>query len=483
MYRRIFVESGKMTACQTAKAVNRGEISAYRLIETTLARCNALNSRMNIFINIAGPEALEQAEAVDVKVKSGQKLPLAGVPVALKDDLCYSLLPTGFGSPAFKKFKPTFSAAAVDKLVDAGAIVIGKTNLDDMSMGSTTISSPAGPTLNPWAVDRVAGSAGAAAVAAGLCPVALESDSGGALRQGASHCGVIGLRPSTGRVSRYGLNTYCSSFGQVGITASSSNDILAVLEVISGFDARDAATALCNERSVERISLLKPEATIIGYPDALIKTLDSGQRNVFEQARKDITAKGFKSVDLTLDCIAGALRAYYVIAVAESSSNLSRYDGIRFGEAAYAVNLDQLYYKSRRLTMGPEARRRSIFGTFLLSKGNFELYYRQALKAWRLVQQEFKTLFDQCDLLMLPTVKALPHPAAKQVDFCCLYEEDIFCAPVSLAGLPSICLPAGKIDRLPLGLQLVGRPFREEMLIETASLIIPEIELPPDGTF
>lgn len=213
------MEFEKLTACRTAEAVNRREISAYRLIEKTLARCNDLNSKLNIFVSIAETEALEQAEAVDKKVLNGQKLPLAGVPVAVKDDFCYSALPTTFGSPAFEKFSPPFNAAAVEKLLDAGAIVIGKTNLDGMSMGSTTASSPIGPARNPWAVDRVAGSAGAAAVAAGMGLISLESDSGGALRQGASHCGVIGLRPTAGRISRYGLNTFSSSFGQAGIIA------------------------------------------------------------------------------------------------------------------------------------------------------------------------------------------------------------------------------------------------------------------------
>lgn len=474
------MELEKLTACQTAEAVNRREISAYQLIEKTLARCNDLNSKLNIFVSIAEREALEQAEAVDKKVLNGQKLPLAGVPVAVKDDFCYTALPTTFGSPAFEKFRPPFNAAAVEKFLDAGAIVIGKTNLDGMSMGSTTASSPIGPTRNPWAVDRVAGSAGAAAVVAGMGLISLESDSGGALRQGASHCGAIGLRPTTGRISRYGLNTFSSSFGQAGITASSTGDILAALEVISGFDNRDSSTALCNQIPVEGESIPQAGARIIGYPEALIKDLDSGQREVLEQAREDIKAKGFQLVDLSLDFLSEALRAYYVIACAESSSNLSRYDGIRFGQAASAGNLEELYYKSRSLAFGQEAKRRSIFGTFLLSKGNFDLYYCQALKVWQLVRQKFTAAFDQCDMLFLPVVRTLPHPVEEQVDFCQLYDEDLYCAPVSLAGLPSLCFPVGKVNRLPLGLQLVGRPFSEKMLIETASKIIPNVALPPD---
>ncbi len=477
------MELGKLTASRTAEAVNRGEFSAYRLIEETLARCNELNSKLNIFVSVAGPGALEQAQAVDEKVKGGLKLPLAGVPVSVKDDLCYSALQTTFGSPAFNKYRSPFSAAAVEKMIDAGAIVIGKTNLDDMSMGSTTASSPAGPTLNPWDPERVAGSAGAAAVASGLCMIAMESDSGGALRQGASHCGVIGLRPTRGRVSRYGLNMFSSSFGQIGITAASAGDISAPLDVISGFDTRDALTALYKGKPIEKGRISEPGAMSIGCPGAVIEMLKDGHRETFEQARQKVCAKGFQLRDLKLDLLTEALRSYYVIAMAESSSNLSRYDGIRFGDSADVDNLEDLYYKSRRFTFGPEACRRSIFGTFLLSDSNYDLYYRQALKTRQLVGQELTAALEQCDLLLLPVVKASPHRITQQVDFCQLYGEDIFCIPASMAGLPSICLPAGQVDQLPLGMQLIGPSFSEEMLIETATRIVPEIEFPPAGSY
>lgn len=474
------MEFRKMTACRAAEAVNNGETTACQLIGEILERCNALNGKLNTFIKIAGPEALEQAAAVDKQVKSGQKLPLAGVPVAVKDDLCCRNLPTSFGSPAFKNFISPYGAAAVEKLTDAGAVVIGKTNLDDMSIGSTTTSSPAGPALNPWAPDRVAGSAGAAAVAAGQCLISLESDSGGALRQGASHCGVIGLRPTMGRVSRHGLHTFASSFGQIGITASATDDILAALEVISGFDARDASTALYREMPAKKNTAVEPETIKIGYPTAVIALLDPDHRNLMERAREDIEARGFQLTDFKLDLLAEALRSYYIIAFAETSSNLSRFDGIRFGMADYAENLDELYNKSRRLTFGQEARRRSIFGTFILSQGNYDRYYRQALKIWTLVRREFTAVLDQCDLLLMPAVRTLPQFVTEQIDFCRLYEDDLFCAPVSLAGLPSLCLPVGEVDQLPVGLQLVGRPFSEEMLIGAASRIIPEIKFPPN---
>ncbi len=471
----------KRNACQIAEAVNRGELSARRLIEETLERCTALNSKLNTFISIAGSEALEQAAAVDEKIKSGRKLPLAGVPLAVKDDFCCSSLPTSFGSPSFEKYYSPYNASAVDKLLDAGAVVIGKTNLDDMSMGSTTATSHLGPARNPWLTDLLAGSAGSAALAAGQCLLALESDSGGALRHGASHCGVFGLRPTTGRVSRFGLNLFSSSFGQVGIAAVSGEDLRTALSLITGYDERDASTAVYRDYSSSPSAPTKEESPTVGYPASAIGLLDTGRREIFEQIRGKFTGEGFKVEELELSLLSEALRAYYVIAYAESSSNLSRFDGIRFGEAAHADNLDDLYFKSRGGTFGREARRRSVFGTYLLSKSGFETYYRQALKVWNLVRQEFAAVFEKCDYLFLPAVHEQPGPADEDGDFLSLYEKDIFTAPVSMAGLPVLCLPAGQVDDLPVGFQLIGRPFSEERLIKDGSKIVPEIQDPPDG--
>ena len=473
----------KLTACQVAEVVTSGEITAYQLIEETLERCKVVNDKLNTFMHIADNEALEQAAVVDKMVKTGLKLPLAGVPVAVKDDLCSSALPTTFGSPAFKNFRSPYSAAVVDKLLDAGAVVLGKTNLDDLSMGSTAATSYIGPALNPWIADRVAGSAGAAAVAAGQCLIAIGSDSSGALRQGASHCGVFGLRPTMGRVSRYGLSMASSSFGQVGVTAASTEDILIALEVISGSDIRDASTTVYRENSAEGSHKQVPTEIKIGYSSSYLDLLDLDHQIIQDQAMKKVKSDGYQLVDLRLDLLAEGLRAYYVIAMAEASSNHSRYDGIRFGVAADVENLDQLYSKSRSLTFGREARRRSIFGTFILNHGSYDRYYRQALKVWNLVRRGFETALDQCDLLLLPVVRNLPHAAAEQVEFLRLYEEDIFCAPVSMTGLPALTLPAGELNQIPVGMQLVGRPFSEKLLLSTAYRLTPEIRLPPNGIY
>lgn len=469
------------TARRTAEAVCREEITARRLIEKALGRCENLNGRLNLFVNISGNDALEQADAVDCKVKEGHRPPLAGVPLAVKDDLCYSGLPTTFGSPAFKSFISPYSAAAVEKLIEAGAVVIGKTNLDDLSMGSTTAASPFAPALNPWNTAYLAGSAGSAAVASGQCLLALESDTGGALLQGASHCGVIGLRPTMGRISRYGLNAFSSSFGQVGISAGSIEDMKLALELLSGYDQRDAVTAVCRGRSFSPEAIPVPAGIKVGWPVFALEFLESKHRSLFDRVKENLNEKGFELIDLDLSLFAEALRAYYVIAYAEASSNHSRFDGIRFGEAAYAENLDELYYKSRAVTFGREARRRSVIGTFILSNGNFDRYYRQALTVWNLVRQEFATALERCDIILLPVAKGLPRKKNEEINFLKQYEDDIFCAPVSLAGLPSICLPAGQIEGLPVGLQLVGAPFSEELLLAAGSKLAPEIKFSPDG--
>ncbi len=475
------MELRKVSIRQAAEAVNSGEVSAHQLIEETLNNCSVLNEGLNIFTHIAGIDALEQAKAIDRKIEKGEKLPLAGLPVAVKDDICYGVLPTSFGSTAFKEFISPYTATAVEKLMDAGAIVIGKTNLDDMSLGSSTASSPFGPTVNPWNTEYTASSAGAAAVATGVCMLVLESDCGGALRQGASHCGVFGLRPTRGRVSRYGLNTYSSSFGQVGITAISGENIIGALEIISGFDGKDASTAVCKDRPTGKNNVPDFEDLRIGCPAAAFDHLEPELREEYEKARQVYADQGLQFIDLDLSLLSEALQAYYVIVLAESSSNHSRFDGIRFGAAEEAGNLEELYCKSRGAILGREGRRRSIFGTLLLRKGNYDLYYRQALRIWNLVRREFTNALTYCDLLMLPAVKTLPRLSAAEPDFLDSWSDDLFCAPVSLSGLPALSLPAGQLQGIPVGLQLVGRPFSEEILVTVADRVVREVKFFPYG--
>jgi len=464
------LELRKTSVRKLVDSVCSGEKTAHQLIELILKNCSVLNEGLNLFTQIAGVDAIEQAKAVDYLIETGDKPTLAGIPVALKDDICYGVLPTSFGSESFKEFMAPHTATTVEKLMDTGAVVVGKTNLDDMSLGSATRTSPFGTSVSPWDTERVAGSAGAAAVASGVCMVALESDSGGALRQGASHCGVVGLRPTFGRVSRHGLNMFSPSFGQLGITAFTSENVKTVLEIIEGVDRRDSATFVNREKPFDD-GKLDFEKLTIGYPVPVFDHLEPALREMFERLREEYRAQGFQVRDIDLGLLREALQAYYVISSAEASSNHARFDGIRFGKAAEADNLEDFYRKSRTNALGREARKRSIFGAYILSEGNYDRYYRQALKVWQMVRKEFNAALSECDMLLMPAVKKLPRLLNEEIDYLEEWEEDLFCAPVSMAGLPSLCLPAGQVEELPVGMQLVGPPFSEEALLTIGSRV------------
>ncbi len=473
------MDHGVNSACDLVRAVHGGKISARRHIVETLKNCEEFNERAKLFTGVAVAEALDQASVVDEMLKKGKKPPLAGVPLAVKDDICWQGLPTGLGSRAMADFIPPYSATALERLVDAGAVVVGKTSLGDMGIEAAINLS------NDHGV-AVATSAGAATVAAGLCSLALESDSAGALRQGAATLGLFGLRPTAGLVSRFGLCSGVSSFSQIGITAVSTEDLQIALKVIAGFDPRDAATAahadrkLSNNRRQSAVSE-DPRETVIGYPLNVAPLLEKDMSEFFSRSRHTLIEKGFTVVDLDLPLLSEALRAYFVIALAETSSNFSRYDGIRFGTAADAQNLEDLYRKTRSLTFGAEARRRSIFGTYLLGKGNFDRYYRQALKVWSMVREEYDALFGRCRFLLLPALKRQFAPDCDEGDFLQAYENDLFCASVSLSARPALVFPAGKLNGLPIGLQLVGNACDEESLLRTGAKIATNVEYSPDG--
>jgi aspartyl-tRNA(Asn)/glutamyl-tRNA(Gln) amidotransferase subunit A len=477
------VDLAAMNLCQTVEAVNKQEISAGLVIEAALKNCRSLNEHLRTLVQVGDNEAIKAAAVVDQKISEGFHLPLAGVPVVVGDDICYQSLPTGFGSKAFKEFYTPYSASAIDKLLAAGAVVVGKSNVGDMGLESALPTSAAGPALNPWDRERVAGSAAAASLAARMCLLALESDSGGSLRQGASSCGVMGLRPTVGRISRHGLHLACSSFGTAGLAALSADDLLAALRVLSGLDPADVATASCDKHlSSERPQFTNEEITI-GWPGELkgALALDEEHGIIIEEARKKIESIGFRCEEYNFPLWEEALRAYHVIAMAETSSNFSRFDGIRFGESVSTDSLEQYYKQNRALAFGQEARRRSIFGSFLLSKDNYSLYYRQALKIWTLLQDEAHRAFNRFQCLLLPAVKALPLQvkAEGQVDFINRYEEDIFTAPISMTGFPALTIPFGTITSVPVGLQLVGPPFKEELLLHIGAQLGEKVALPP----
>jgi aspartyl-tRNA(Asn)/glutamyl-tRNA(Gln) amidotransferase subunit A len=470
------VDSNTISAGRLADKVNKGELKALELIEKVLQDAQEQNEKLNIFCSIAGEVTLAQAAAVDQKIKTGVCLPLAGVPLTIKDDFMYKALPTTLGSPQFKSFYPPYNAAAVEKLIAAGAVVVGKTNTDNMGIGSTTLDSPQGPTLNPHDPGKVAGSAGAAALATGICSLALESDSGGALRQGAAYCGVFGLLPSVGMVSRHGLALHSGSFCRAGISALHPEDLPVALRVISGFDPRDAVTAVNRETNGKREKTDDLSTLKIGYSEMFPgSAADPRSRNFFE-ARDLIASSGASLAEVRLKHLPEALRAYQVIAAAEASSTLLRYDGIRYGQAIEADDLETLYCKTRRATFKGEALNRSIFGTYFLSKGGYDRYYRQALKVWSLIRQELETLFEQCDLLLTPVVQTGAPSAVEVPTFAELYENDLYTVPASMAGNPAVCLPADVIDGMPVGVQLIGKQFEDAFLLSAALKIASIID-------
>lgn len=476
------MELDKMTAAAAARAVNSREISARELTAACLTRCAALNSTLHALVHIFEQEALRQAEAVDRLVGRGETaLPLAGVPVVLKDDLCYSAGPTTWGAASLKNLRPPYTAGAAQKLIDAGAIIVGKANLDQFGLGSSATNSSAGPAANPRDPARPAGDGAAAAVAAGQCLLGLSSDSGGSLRLGASHCGLFGLRPTTGLVSRHGLYTHAPSFACVTLAARDAADIDLALQVISGYDSRDAATAAVKDGGPQSESEILPRDLKIGYPKEVFALLPQHTRSALEPARERYRAAGAEFVEINLPLFQEALQAYYVIAYAEASSNLSRFDGIRFGPTAEGANLEEYYFKTRGAVFDAEAKRRVIIGTHLLSKDNFEPYYRQAQKVWKLVRRSFAAALEKSDLIMLPAVLAPAEAGEESQDFLKAYRRDCFCAPVSLSGLPALCAPASEVDTLPVGLQLVGRPFAETTLTGLAGRAALPFKYPPAG--
>jgi len=462
------MELGYITAAAAAEAVRKREITARELVESFLGRCTALNGRINSFIHIFEQEAMDQAEVVDERIKGGEALPLAGVPVALKDDLCYSAGPTSWGAAALKDFHPPYTAAAVEKLIAAGAVIVGKANLDPFSLGFSTAASLAGPTVNPRNPDLPAGDGAAAAVAAGQCLLALSSDSGGALRIGADRCGIFGLRPTTGLVSRHGLCTAAPSFARVGIAAREAADIELALQAIAGYDPRDAATAAVKEGIPAAQKRSATKELKIGFPEAVFDLLPEVDRASLEKSRAKLEASGAAVMAVELPLFQEALHAYCVIAAAEASSNLGRFDGIRFGIPEAEANMEDWYHKTRGRIFDLEAKRRSIFGTHLLSGENFDAYYRQAQKVWKLVRRSFAAALEHCDLLVLPVAVSPGNGCEAGGDFLASYQEKLFCAPVSLSGLPALCVPAGDGAATAAGLQLVGKPFGEAALIALA---------------
>jgi aspartyl-tRNA(Asn)/glutamyl-tRNA(Gln) amidotransferase subunit A len=406
----------------------------------------------------------------------GRSLPLGGIPVAIKDNMCVEGTPTTCGSRILGKYQPPYTATAVARLRDAGAIVIGKTNLDEFAMGSSTENSAFGPTRNPWDLSRApGGSSGgsAAAVSAGMAAASLGSDTGGSIRQPAALCGVVGMKPTYGRVSRYGLVAFASSLDQIGPFARTVEDAALVLNVLCGKDERDATSASTPvpDFTAELGKSLK--GVRIGVPwEFLGSHVDTSVRTAFDRTIDAAKKEGATVVEVALPNADFGLAAYYIVANAEASANLARFDGIRYGHRTpKAQALVETYSKTREEGFGREVKRRVLLGTYVLSAGYYDAYYRRAQQVRSLIISDFATAFERCDVVAMPTS---PTPAFKLGDKTddpiLMYLNDVFTIPVNLAGLPGISVPCGlSPEALPIGLQLIGRAFDETTLLRAAA--------------
>jgi aspartyl-tRNA(Asn)/glutamyl-tRNA(Gln) amidotransferase subunit A len=463
----------------TAAAVRAGEQRAVDTVGAALdviAAAEAGPDRLNAFLSFDRDRALSQARAIDV-LRPAERGPLAGVPVAVKDNICTVDFPTTCGSRMLVGYRSPYDATVIRKLRAAGAVIVGKTNLDEFAMGSSTENSAFGPTLNPHDRERVpGGSSGgsAAAVAAGLVPAALGSETSGSIRQPAAFCGVVGLRPTYGRVSRYGVVAFSSSLDQVGPITANVADAGLMLRVLSGRDARDA-TSVHRPASDLDEQPCSAAGLVIGVPaEYFPPELDPGVAALCRRALANLRERGAELREVSLPHTAHAIATYYVLAPAEASSNLARFDGVRFGARSVgALSLRELYEESRAHGFGPEVKRRILLGSYILSSGYYQRHYARAQQVRGLIARDFHRVFASgVDVLFSPTA---PTPAfrfgEKTADPYEMYLSDIFVTPSTLAALPSISLPIGRLGCLPVGGQFIANQWREGTLLRAAAVL------------
>jgi aspartyl-tRNA(Asn)/glutamyl-tRNA(Gln) amidotransferase subunit A len=467
-----------LTLTDLATRISRGDLSARDATIAALERAQALNASLNAFRVIDTDGALTRAAELDRRRTAGATLgPLHGVPVALKDNLVTRGLTTTASSHMLERYVPPYDATVVERLESAGAVIIGKTNLDEFAMGSSTENSAYGPSRNPWALDRTpGGSSGgsAVAVAARVVPAALGSDTGGSIRQPAALSGVVGLKPTYGRVSRYGLIAFASSLDQIGPITRTAADAARVLEVIAGADQADATAANEPVPSLTAELTGEIEGLKIGVPRAVLSEgVDASVLESFQEALATLQALGATVADVDLPHAQYGIPIYYLIATAEASSNLARYDGVRYGFRAALdkdASLKTMYERTRAEGFGAEVKRRIMLGTYVLSAGYYDAYYLKAQQVRTLLRQDYERAFGAVDVIAMPTT---PTPAfrigEKADDPLQMYLADVFTVSANLAGLPAISLPCGlSAERLPIGFQFTGRMFDEATLLRAA---------------
>lgn len=462
-----------MSAPGQHQAYTSGAFSLVEKVEKTLKLIDQ-QSGLNAYVKVFQPESLKQAAELDARRDRGDKLgALAGLTIAVKDNICLRNQPVTCASEMLRNFVSPYDAAVIERIQAADGIVIGKTNLDEFAMGSSSENSIFGAVKHPLDPGRVAGGSSggsAVAVAANLCDLALGSDTGGSVRQPAAFCGVVGLKPTYGMVSRYGLVAYASSLDQIGCFGKTAACTAYLLKIIAGHDARDATSSekpyLTDQQNPQMLSKLRVGIPTQFFPEAL----DPDIRRLIEAKIDALKEAGAQIVSVDLPMTEYAVAAYYIIATAEASSNLSRYDGVRYGHRATATDLDQMYENTRNYGFGQEVKRRIMLGTYVLSSGYYDAYYRKAQQVRRLIRDEYTKAFSEVDVLLTPTTPGGAFCIGEKLqDPLEMYLSDIFTVTANLAGICAISLPAGALPNgLPVGLQLIGDAFADHQLLQIA---------------
>lgn len=454
----------------------RKERSAVEIAEAALTRIEALEPKLRSFLQVTADRALEQAQAVDARIAAGETIGLlAGIPIGIKDNMCTQGIRTTCGSRILENFVPPYESTVTGKLAAAGTVMVGKTNLDEFAMGSSTENSAFQLTANPWDMERVpGGSSGgsAAAVAAGECAIALGSDTGGSIRQPASFCGIVGMKPTYGLVSRYGLVAYASSLDQIGPFGRTVEDAAILLGAIAGHDPRDSTSL--NVEIPDYTQYLNPDLngkTVGVIQETFGEGLDPIVEQAVQQALQQLADLGAEIKEISCPRFRYGLPTYYILAPSEASANLARYDGVKYGlRSADADNLLSMYTQTRAAGFGAEVKRRIMLGTYALSAGYYDAYYLKAQKVRTLIKQDFERAFEEVDVLVCPTSPTTAFKAGEKTDDpLSMYLSDLMTIPVNLAGLPGLSLPCG-FDKqsLPIGLQIMGNALREDQIFHVA---------------
>lgn len=463
------------TISQAKHQLLEKKYSAVELLDAVYKRIDAVDGQVQAYVHLTRDIAQQQAKEADRKLAAGEDAPLLGVPIALKDLICMKDTPTTCASHILENFVSPYDATVVQRLKAAGAVLIGKTNMDEFAMGSSNENSYFHPTRNPWDLDRVpGGSSGGsgAAVAANECIAALGSDTGGSIRQPAAFCGITGLKPTYGRVSRFGLVAFASSFDQIGPMTKTAEDAAILLNVIGGHDPMDSTSADVPLPDFTAALTKDVKGLKIGIPKEYFgKGLDASVEKSVQEAIKTLESMGMQTVEVSLPHTEYAVATYYILACAEASANLSRYDGVKYGyRSEHADNLMDMYTNTREEGFGEEVKRRILLGTFVLSSGYYDAYYLKGQKARTLIKQDFEEAYKKCDLMVSPIAPAPAFKLGEKLDDPLqMYLSDIFTISANLAGIPAMSIPCGQSpDNLPIGLQLMGNHFDEATLLNVA---------------